>query len=200
MIADNAHTTFVRIARIALPVIALSMLSTVFLLARAINPDDAIPFAEVDVSMRARDQQLTAPRFAGMSGDGTGYALSAAFARPDPGDPRRMSASEVDLSLTDRSGAVANVRARTGTVDTGAREIVLEGDVRIDTSTGYRLRTSRVEGSLAQLNIAAIDGVAGDGPLGTLRAGALHLSEDENGDGRLVFAGGVELRYLPPAE
>ncbi|MEL6588071.1 MAG: hypothetical protein AAFQ50_15700, partial [Pseudomonadota bacterium] len=71
MVADNTHSQLVSGAKVILPVIALVTLSTLFLLARTVDPDDAIPFADVNVSERARDQQLTQPKFSGVSSDGT---------------------------------------------------------------------------------------------------------------------------------
>lgn len=200
MVADRYHTRLVRGARVVLPVAAIALLSMLFLLARSVNPDDAIPFAEVDVSVRARDQQLTMPRFAGVSRDGTHFALTADLARPDADDPRRMTAEVVMLTLRDQAEATAEMTARTAEIDTATRHLTLDGDVQIETSSGYSLTTSRLEGTLGSLDIRATDGVTGDGPLGTLRAGAMYLNEDEDGAQRLLFTGGVDLLYVPPTE
>ena len=60
------HTKVVRAARVVLPLLALALLSSLFLLTQTPNPDAAIPYAEADVQLLAREQRLTAPRFAGM--------------------------------------------------------------------------------------------------------------------------------------
>ncbi|CTQ49207.1 LPS export ABC transporter periplasmic protein LptC [Jannaschia donghaensis] len=193
------RTRIVRLATLVLPVLALMLLSTLFLVARKVNPDDAIPYAEVDVSMRARDQQLTMPRFAGVSQGRTSFDLSARMARPDATDPRRMSAEALRLVLDDMDGGRATIVSDAGDVDTADRAIVLTGDVRIETSTGYELRTERLEGSLAVLSITSPGEVTGDGPLGTLRAGSMALTEDGDGAARLLFTNGVDLLYTPPS-
>jgi lipopolysaccharide export system protein LptC len=194
----DGHTSLVRGARIVLPVAALALMSTLFLLPRQIDPDAAIPFAEVDVSMRARDQQLTAPRFAGVSRGGAEFALTAARALPDRGDPRRMTAETVALHVVGQDRTRATLRAERAEIDTDTRRLDLIGDVRIDTTTGYRLRTARMGGTLGTLDLSAEGGVAGDGPLGSLRADAMRLTEDAEGAQRLLFTGGVELLYRPP--
>ena len=51
---DNLHSRLVRVLKIALPLIALLLLSTLFLFSRKINPEDAIPYASVDVDDRLR--------------------------------------------------------------------------------------------------------------------------------------------------
>ncbi|MCK0168539.1 LPS export ABC transporter periplasmic protein LptC [Jannaschia sp. S6380] len=197
--SPRTHTRLVRLAKLLLPVAALALLSTIFLLARKVNPDDAIPFAEVDVSERAREQQLTMPRFTGVSTDGTTYDLSARTARPDADDPRRMTVDAMRLILDDGLGGTATVMSDSGQVDTAARTVMLDGDVRIETSSGYRLETGRLQGSLGRLEVVAPGEVTGDGPLGRLRAGAMTLDEGPEGAGRLLFTGGVDLLYVPPS-
>lgn len=197
--AKPLYSRLVRLATLALPVLALVLLSTLFLLARRVNPEDAIPFASVDVSERARDQQLTRPRFTGMSGGATAFDLSARLARPDRDSPQKMEAEALRLVLNGEDGGRATVISDRGDVDTEVRSIILTGDVRIDTSTGYALRTERLEGSLATLSIVSPGPVTGDGPLGDLRAGGLTLTEDETGQTRMLFTDGVDLLYLPPS-
>ena len=82
-------------------------------------------------------------------------------------------------------------------MDTGRREAVLEGDIAIDTSTGYSLRTDRLEGSLATLRLVSPGEVTGRGPLGTFRAGAMVLEEVDSAQ-RLRLTDGVDLLYTPP--
>ncbi|WP_299817564.1 LPS export ABC transporter periplasmic protein LptC [uncultured Jannaschia sp.] len=196
--ADNLHSRVIRLIRILLPITALVLLSTMFLLARRVNPEDAIPIAEVDVSERARERQLTRPRFTGVSQEGTNFDLSARVARPDADDPRRMSADAMELVLSDPAGGRSQVRSDRGQIDTGTRRIALDGAVRIETSTGYRVDTDRLEGTLGRLDVVAPGEVTGEGPLGTFRAGALRIDEDEGGAVRMVFTDGVNLLYRPP--
>ena len=198
MASDRAHTRIVRGAKVVLPLMALAILSLLFLLARRVDPAGAIPIGEVDVSERARDLQLTMPRVSGVSSEGTVYQLTSDAARPDPSDPRRMTLGPLRLDLGDGPGGAARVTSQAGEVDTGARRVVLDGDVRMDTTTGYALRTGRLEGTLGQLDVIAPGEVRGAGPLGDLRAGAMRLREDAEGRRTLVFSRGVELVYTPP--
>lgn len=185
--------------RVILPLVALALLSSLFLLSDRVDPDDALPYAAVDVSERARDRQLTRPRFAGVTSAGTAFRLSSDAARPDPGDPRRMTAERTVLLLDAGEGGRAGLRAARATVHTADRAVRLEGGVSVGTSTGYDLRTERLEGTVRRLDLLAPGPVEGDGPLGALRAGAMRITEDETGAGRLVFTRGVEVLYLPPS-
>ncbi|MEM8822815.1 MAG: hypothetical protein AAGF30_04315 [Pseudomonadota bacterium] len=194
-----SYTSVVRVARIVLPVAALGLLSTLFLLARTVDPHAAAHSADVDVTERARALQLTAPRIAGVSQEGTAYLLSVAGARPDAQDARRMTANAMRLELHDDQEGGAVVSAAKGMVDTGERAIILQGAVRIETTEGYDLRTDRLEGQLIDMSITSPGEVVGTGPLGHLRAGAVRIEEGGAGGPRLAFTGGVELVYLPPA-
>ena len=196
--AGGLHSRAVRIATIVLPLAALAVLSTMFLLSRRVDPGAALPRAGVDVSERARDRQVTAPRLSGVSSRGTAFALAAREARPDAADPRRLAAEDLRLVLGDDASGRATIVAAAGEVDTDARRLRLEGDVRITTSTGFDLRTGRLDGSLARLDVTAPGEVRGTGPLGRLRAGSMRIDEAPGGAPRLVFTGGVDLLYLPP--
>nr|WP_232014486.1 hypothetical protein [Cereibacter sphaeroides] len=89
---DNLHSRLVSWLKVVLPLAALAILSTLFLVARTINPDDAIPYADVDVADRVREPRITAPTWAGITSDGAALSVEAAAARPgqapgEEGDP-----------------------------------------------------------------------------------------------------------------
>ena len=59
MAAPNTYSTVVSWAKIILPLVALGLLSTLFLFSRTPDPNRAIPFAAVDVEELAREQPAT---------------------------------------------------------------------------------------------------------------------------------------------
>ncbi|MGB3251218.1 MAG: hypothetical protein WBB13_18855, partial [Tabrizicola sp.] len=66
----DRHTRLVGWLKVALPLTALAILSTLFLVARRIDPEAALPYAEVDVEDLAREPRMTAPTYAGTTEDG----------------------------------------------------------------------------------------------------------------------------------
>jgi len=70
--------------KVIFPLSALALLSTLFLFARSIDPEQSIPFADVDVKELAREPRITAPEFSGMTADGAAITISAATAKTDP--------------------------------------------------------------------------------------------------------------------
>jgi lipopolysaccharide export system protein LptC len=78
----DLHSRIVGWAKVILPLAALGILSTLFLFARTIDPEDAIPYAEVDVEDRIREPRLTAPTYSGVTSDGSAVTFQAVEARP----------------------------------------------------------------------------------------------------------------------
>ena len=90
--------------KILLPLVALALLSTLFLVSNRINPEDAIPYAEVDVAERLREPRMTAPTYAGTTTDGSSLVVSAAEARPESEGVSGARAQDVVGKLTTPDG------------------------------------------------------------------------------------------------
>jgi lipopolysaccharide export system protein LptC len=194
----DTHTRVVGWLKVALPLVALAILSTLFLVAERIDPDAALPYAEVDVETLAREPRMTAPSYAGTTADGAALTLTADEARPAAADaPAQASGLRMDLATPD--GGHADLRAATATLDTAAGEIRLSGGVTITTSTGYRMETPAVTGRLDRTGLASDGPVTATGPAGELRADAMTLGQDNRTPGAyvLVFNGAVRLVYRP---
>ena len=196
---DNFHSTAVAWLKVLLPLAALGILSTLFLVSRTINPDDAIPFAEVDVEDRIREPRVTAPTWAGMTEDGSALTVTAAEARPAgaAGDDANATALRAVLDLP--GGGRADLQAATGRLDLAANRLVVEGGVVITTSTGYTLRTAALDAALDRTGLTAPGTIEGDGPGGHLTAGSMELTATGDTPQRyvMVFKNGVRLLYQP---
>jgi lipopolysaccharide export system protein LptC len=194
----DTHTRVVGWLKVALPLTALAILSTLFLLSDRIEPEDALPYAEVDVEELAREPRMTAPTYAGMTEDGAALSLTAAEARPAT-DGASATAAGLRLELATPDGGRTELLARTAVMDEVARLLVLSGGVTVTTSTGYRLETAEVSAKLDRSGLESRAPVTATGPAGDLRADRMVLSQDIQtpGDYLLVFKGGVRLIYQP---
>lgn len=184
--------------KLALPLTALAILSTLFLLSDRIDPEDALPYAEVDVEERAREPRMTAPTYAGTTTDGAALTLSAEEARPEAeGTP--AGAKGLRLQLDTPDGGRTELLAATAVMDQAQRQIVLSGGVTVTTSTGYRLMTEEVAARLDRSGLESRVAVTATGPAGDLSAGGMILSQDNRTPGAyvLVFKDGVRLVYQP---
>jgi lipopolysaccharide export system protein LptC len=196
---DNLHSTLVAWLKVILPLAALGLLSTLFLVSRTIDPEDAIPFAEVDVADRIREPRVTLPTWAGVTADGAALTVTAAEARPADGAGADATAQAIRAALEMPGGGRADLLAASGRLDAEAGTLLLSGGVTITTSTGYALRTASLESALDRTHLVAPDAIDGEGPGGRLSAGAMELTGTAGTDRRhvMVFKNGVRLLYQP---
>ncbi|MDO5621759.1 MAG: hypothetical protein Q4G24_09845 [Paracoccus sp. (in: a-proteobacteria)] len=180
----------VAILRVALPLAALAILSTLFLLSRKADPDAAIPYVEGE--LRGDGPGITAPAYSGVADDGTQLTFRAASVSQTG---EGAAADQVSLNWLSPDGREAQARALTGSLD-GDR-LVLDGGVRLSTSDGWQVQAPRLEGTTDRSTLDAPDGIAGQAPLGAIEAGAMRLSRNTDGHTLLDFTGGVRLLYQP---
>lgn len=190
------HTRRVVWLKVALPLVALAVLSTLFLLADRIDPDDALSLAEVDVEGLAREPRITAPSYAGTTADGGALTLSAETAQMQT-DTSPATLQRLRLTLTTTDGAVTEVMAMDAVLDPGLREIALSQGVVATTSTGYRIETEALVAGLDASLLQSRTPVVATGPAGRIEAGGMTLSQDPDTAGAylLVFNQGVRLVY-----
>lgn len=195
---DNFHSRLVGFLKITLPLAALALLSTLFLLSRQIDPDAAIPYAEVDIAERVREPRVTLPAWAGVTSDGAALTVAAEEARPAAQDGD-ATARGVRALLDLRRGGKAELVAAEGRIDRAASQLLLSGDVVISSTTGWRIATDRLAVALDRTRIEAPGAVTATGPAGDLTAGSMLLSATSvPGDYAMVFNGGVRLVYVAP--
>ncbi len=194
----DTHTRVVGWLKVGLPLTALAILSTLFLVARRIDPEAALPYAEVDVEDLAREPRMTAPTYAGITSDGASLTLSANEARPAAdGAPAGASGLKLELAMPD--GSTTDLVAGSAMMDQAAREVLLSGGVTVTTSSGYQLETAELAAKMDRTGLESRAEVTATGPAGEIRADQVVLSQDIRtpGDYVLVFKGGVQLVYQP---
>jgi lipopolysaccharide export system protein LptC len=196
----GAYSRFVALAKVVLPLAALALLATLFLFARRIDPDAAIPFAEVDVERFAREARIGAPEFSGVTADGTVISISATAARPLPDAPGQVAAEGLAARFQVPDGSGIEATAAAAIVDAPGQRLVLSGGVDLGTSTGYRVVTEGLTASLGETALVSDGAVTAEGPPGRLEAGGMTLRRIAEGAGStylLVFNQGVRLVYRP---
>ena len=197
VIYDNWHSRLVGWLKIILPLAALGLLSSMFLLNLGPDADGTIPFSEIEEL--AREQTISEPYFAGVADDGSIVTISAKAARPD--GEGGLSVDTLSAELTSTDGSQVTLRAGAGSIQNGGRTAQLDGLVRMETSTGYRLETT---GLIAGLDTGRVDTIGllqGRAPFGELSAGHLTVETPPGAGGtRLLFTDGVRLLYHPSIE
>lgn len=196
---DNGYSRFVAWVKILLPMAALGLLSSIFLLSRDVDPTGSIPFAELSVDELAREQRISAPNYAGVTLDGTAISFSATTARPAVSNRNMVDATDIRAALEGADGSITRLSARMGTIDTDASQATLRGGVIITTSTGYRITTDGVVARLDRTEVISDGPIKARGPSGVFTAGSMSLTPSDNDPASsvLVFKNGVDLVYTP---
>lgn len=194
----DRYSRMVSWLKVVLPLLALALLSTLFLLSRVIDPETVIPFAEKEIQDRLRDQQVTGPFFSGTSADGDQISFTAEKLTTPQGQPGANEAQDVVVVIEMAQGAVFSLRAARTRFDMAQDLAELEGAVALNTSTGYRIESDRLDARMSELNILSPGPVTATGPFGTLDAGSMMLTSKPAGEpAQLIFQNGVKLIYDP---
>ena len=197
---DNLHSRLVFWLKILLPLCALAILSTLFLVSRAIRPEDAIPYAEVNVADLLKEPRLSAPDFAGMTSDGAALSLTATEAQLGQSGTASSGLITGLVGLLETpDGAHTDLAAAAARLDAVGRRMVLSGGVTISNSAGYHIETQSISVALDKTSLDSEGPITASGPVGSITAGALHLGLDGLGPDSyvLVFKNGVQMIYLP---
>jgi len=196
---DNSYSRFVAFTKITLPIVALGILSTLFLFSRNIDPSQSIPYAKVDVESLAKEQRLGAPNYAGVTEDGSAISITAQSAQPDLDNPDRILANDITARIEDANDGYLDITSGSGMINSKHQILILKGGVHIVTSSGFTINASGITSSLGITSVVTDGEITADGPLGLLKAGKLEVLP-QNGPKAshlLVFKGGVKLIYDP---
>ncbi len=193
----DRYSRWVAVLKVALPLAALALLSTLFLLSRSVDPEATIPFAHKDVVDRIRGQQVTGPVYTGVTRSGDELIVTASSASPAIGN---APAGAVDLMarITRPDGATIQLNADRGTLDNDTDIAAFRDNVVITTSAGYVITTEALDAELKKIAATSPGEIRGTGPLGDFVAGQMQMStKSDTGAVRILFKGGVKLIYDP---
>ena len=192
---SDRHTRTVTLLKLFLPCVALGILSSLFIFSKVIDPEAALPYATVDVDDRLREPKMTDAQYAGAAADGSAVSIRVAVAVPDATNAGG-TAKRVTGRITAKTGEITQIDA--AELAYRGNSAALTGGVAM-TSAGYVLKTAAVDVLLDRVSATSRGEVRGNGPLGSLVAGQMQLSQigKDGGDYLLVFNSGVHLIYVP---
>ncbi len=186
--------------KILLPIAALGLLSTTFLLSRDPDPAANVPISgggDPDGLVR---EQVTDPYFAGTTNSGGSLTMTARSARPVP-DSDEVEADTLDAVIVMKDGSEVVLRAPLANLSDKRDDAFLSGGVTVSSSTGYTVTTDSLNAALSRVEVESLGPVAGNGPAGQLTAGKMRITSDgTGGDVQLLFTDGVKLIYDPKTE
>lgn len=196
MARDNLYSKAVVWVKITLPLVALALLSSLFLLSGTPDPDAALEFTEVDIDEIAREQRVTQPRFAGVLAEGQEIILTADAVSADVGRTDRIRAQTIDGRLDLGGNAFLTIEARRGDIDMTAQMATFSEQVILLSSEGYRLQSDTMVMALDVVNMRSPTPVHMTGPGIDVTADTMEL-EGPDGETILRFNGSVRVLYDP---
>lgn len=196
MAGGNRYSTAVAWAKVTLPLVALALLSTLFLFSRIPDPDAALPLVDMDIDQLVREQRLSRPRFAGTLDDGREVTLVADTAAAAADDPNTILMTTINSTVILSDVDEMNLTADAGDLDLGSQLTDLVGSVVAVTTSGYRLTTERLLVTMGSLRLTSPGPIHLSGAGIDLQAGAMDMTGPE-GSTFISFTGGVRLLYQP---
>ncbi|NBD30799.1 MAG: hypothetical protein GVY31_12265 [Alphaproteobacteria bacterium] len=191
--ADTRRSRYVAILKVVLPLVALALMSTVFLLARAPLPSGDIPYAEIEEI--ARESRVSGAQVSGVATDGSIIEVIAGQARPNG---PVIDIDDLRANILSADGVEISIRAGDGEVDSSTQIARLFGLTRLTTSNGYEMETTGLSASIESGRIESEGALEVRAPYGELTAGKLVIETPEGASGqRMLFQEGVRLVYHP---
>lgn len=194
----NLHSRLVAWMKIILPLAALGMLSTLFLISETFDPSEPLPVVGIDLQQRAQDEGATNATFAGVTRSGHEIVVQTRKSQPSQTDPRIFFAEDVSARFNLSSGTDIDIASDGAEVNQRLNTATLSGRVKLVTTTGYTLETEELTTQFDTLYAETPGEVTGTAPAGDLVAGrmVLYVTED-SGKAHLLFTDGVKLVYEP---
>lgn len=199
--ADDGYTRLVRWLKVLLPLAALALLSTVFLLSESKEASQDIPYSDIEIGEDGLIERVVEPSFAGATERGDLIAFVAASARPEGVGLGRLDATDFRGRIDLTTGGNITFRSDTAIVDQPDGVARLQGDVVIVSSFGYVVETGGLTTYLNDTRAESDGQITGHGPAGRFAAGKLVMtSATGGGDVEMVFTDGVKLVYEPRSD
>ena len=187
-----AWSRAVRILKYALPSAALALIVGVFAFTSGTVPATPFSIAVGDGGTLTLDPSLSQTRLT-THVDGRPLSVTARNAVQIEGDPQRWRLHTIEGRLGIEGGGTVSLAATAADVDGRAQSATLSGGIVITESGGYRLETNTAAADLRAGRLWSNSPVRGEGPVGSIEAGAFELFRD----GRVSFTGGVRTVFTP---
>ncbi len=199
----SRYTRWVRVLRIGLPLLALVLMSTVFLVQR----DDfagGFRFSAADYAALQGGLRLVNPTVSGATDAGEPFVATAEWALPDGPNPTEIALHGLTATLTQGDGRRVDLTAAEGTLRPRDQRVRLTGAVRVTTSDGYVAETEAADADLKARTLSTDGPVVASGPMGRIEAGRMRiLPPDAGADGMpetVWFENRVRVVYLPTGQ
>jgi len=193
------HSRIVGVLKVGLPLVALGMLASIFLVQTDRFGGD-LTFSPGDIDALGQGLRITNPTFTGTTQGQDRFRFTAALVEPDAAPPERAKITTLAGEVALHNGPVVELEADRGDLHIPTERLDVAGNVRIRTSEGYRMAAEQATLDLRAGSLIAGNVVETTGPLGQIDSGSLTIQPAAaSGEARrFSFGNGVRLVYDPP--
>ena len=196
----DRYTRFVTITKVVLPLIAIGLLGTVFLVTSDDSLDGGFTFSKADLSTLESGMRIEKPRMFGSNPSGDVYNFVADALLPDSLTPSLVEAQQISGEIQYQAGGAIQLSADKAEFMLEGNQIRLSGGMLVVTTDGTRITG---EGLLAELDngkLTSNGSVSATGPLGNIQAGNFRVElvgVDDEEKQMIWFENGVMLSFKP---
>lgn len=174
MAGPDLRSRIVAILKVGLPLVALAMLSGLFL----IQTDDrvgggALTFSTGDLAALGSGLSVTNPILTGTTASDDRFRFTADKVIPDAAPPTHASMTNLAGQIALQGGVDLDLSAPAGDLDIQGQQMALTGAVHVETSDGYRMQADGMQIDLGKGVLQSDAANRTDGPQGWIAAGSL---------------------------
>jgi lipopolysaccharide export system protein LptC len=193
---DDSYSFFIAWVKTLLPIVALGMLSTIFLFSGKVDVTQSLPYAELNVEDIIREQRITEPYFTGISEGGIEFALSAAYATPNASQPSILNVSKLRVEFKTPQGNTAEITAGLGEMNTETKNAKISQGVNLASKLNFWITTETLDIDFNDSYASTNGPFKGVFSLGSIESGNMVLKMI-TGDQQIIFTNGVRMLYNP---
>ena len=189
------YSKTVYVLKIVLPLIALGLLASLFLLSRNQTATTvALPFSKSDLDARIREQRISSPIYNGTNSAGDDISLSAGKIIPQTSPDTMGQMTDLAVTVETATGTIFGITAELGEYDSKTTTVSLRGSVDLTTSLGYQITSPSVVFDPRNTILIAQGPIAGQGPNMSLNAGKLEISRPNGTESlQIRFTQGIKV-------
>ncbi len=196
------YSRFVRFMKVALPLGAVILVLSTIIYSALTQTTVGVSFFLSSENDIGNDLRMANPKFLGYDSKQRPVEVFADAANQDPDNPDLIHLENIrgklmadDPATSDPDDAVeVFLTADRGTLHSKNREILLQGNVLLLSSSNYRFRTEQALIDLDRDMIRGDSPIHGEGAVGSINADRFTVL---NNGSRVVFSGNVRTRIIP---
>ena len=192
------YSRFIGLVKIGLPIFAIILLATVFLV--TIDEDFGVDslVTEEMISELGEDLEIVGPRFSGNTSAGEAYTFTAQKVIPDAAQPNEIKGTGLDGLVQYATGERLHFLAPEAIVNLNDQILNLTGGIELNSSNGSSFRAQGLTAKLDEGEFESQGDVVGQSAMGELEAQKMRVTGSEEGQMVIWLEGNVRLSFDVP--